>query len=146
MLCSPGVNTPGTEKISTGGGQYGGRGEGCPFSFLSIDPKLETSHWGSQEVTSLEVTADLRLEPWNCKRIPWKNPGRVTRCKGKGVWAWAGCFSNLDTALFRNQGSKPVPCSAADNSGSRSLRMARGKQGTKRQKQLGLSSGVVVGR
>lgn len=44
MLCSPGVNTPGTEKNSTGGGEYRGKGKGCPFSSLLTDPKLETSH------------------------------------------------------------------------------------------------------
>ncbi|KAL0611747.1 hypothetical protein AAY473_018373 [Plecturocebus cupreus] len=39
------------------------------------------SLWESQEVTSLMVTIDLGLEPWDCKRILWKNPGRVTREK-----------------------------------------------------------------
>lgn len=77
MRCLPGVNTPGTEKISLGGGEYGGRGEGCPSSSLSMDSKLETSDRESQEVASLVVTVDVGLEPWNCMRIPWKNSGRM---------------------------------------------------------------------
>lgn len=62
------VNTPGTEKISTGGGDYRGREEECPLLSLLIDPKLEI-FWRSQEVTR------SGLEPQNYKKIPWKNPG-----------------------------------------------------------------------
>lgn len=42
MLCSPRVNTPETEDISTEGERRG-------VSFLlSIHPKLATPHWGMQ--------------------------------------------------------------------------------------------------
>jgi hypothetical protein len=70
----------GQKEISTGGGEYGGRRR-VFFCSLSIGPKLDTSQWGNQEVRNLVSIANLRLGPWNYKRIPWKNPGG----KGTGV-------------------------------------------------------------
>lgn len=123
MLCSPGVNTPGTEKISTGWGGIWRERRGVSFLLSFNRSKVRNTTQGCQEVISLAVTADLGLEPWNYKRIPWKSPGRATRQKEKGQewWAQAVCFSHPGTVLFRNQGPQAFLWSDADNKGGQNL-------------------------